>query len=192
MINSFSLVFKYILLNYNFFFLKSLLVSYKNESIVVGSKLLYFLSLHFKLSSLLSPVQLVDIFTYDIANFSSKKKLKGSNDLLSSITVYQFFMINLYYRFYIFVPNAAFNPYNDSSNLVSLYELFPGSNWLEREASELSGVFFFGKRDNRNLMLCYGDNSTPFIKSFPAVGFKEISYNSRTDLLIFTKVTLQY
>jgi NADH:ubiquinone oxidoreductase subunit C len=63
---------------------------------------------------------------------------------------------------------------------------------LEREASELNGIFFSGKKDTRNLMLQYGDTSAPFKKSFPSIGLKEIFYDSTTDLLVYNPTSIQF
>jgi len=51
--------------------------------------------------------------------------------------------------------------------------------------------FFIGKKDLRNLMLTYGDTSAPMKKSTPSIGTKEIYYDSITDLLIQTPVSIQ-
>ena len=57
--------------------------------------------------------------------------------------------------------------------------------------SELHGVAFTNKKDLRNLMLQYGDTTVPFQKSSPSIGFKEIYYDSISDVLIETPITLQ-
>jgi len=57
--------------------------------------------------------------------------------------------------------------------------------------TELNGVVFGGKKDLRNLMLQYGDTSTPFQKSYPSVGHKEMVYDALTDLIVQVPVTLQ-
>jgi hypothetical protein len=41
-------------------------------------------------------------------------------------------------------------------------------------------------------MLVYGDFSTPLKKSFPSIGIKEIFYDSVSDLLIQTPVSIQF
>ena len=76
--------------------------------------------------------------------------------------------------------------------LNSISELFLNANWLEREVSELHNFFFSGKKDLRNLLLQYGDTSAPMQKSFPSVGTREIFYDSVTDSLIQTPVSLQF
>lgn len=58
--------------------------------------------------------------------------------------------------------------------------------------SELHGVFFEGKKDLRNLMLQYGDTTTPMLKNLPSVGTRDVYYDSVVDYLIQTPVTLQY
>ena len=83
------------------------------------------------------------------------------------------------------VKNNAF------SSIFSITELFFAANWLEREVSELNGIFFSGKKDIRNLMLQYGDSSSPFQKSFPSIGLKEMYYNPIKDTIIQNPVTIQ-
>jgi len=62
---------------------------------------------------------------------------------------------------------------------------------LEREVSELYNITFDGKKDTRNLMLQYGDNSAPFQKFFPSIGLKEMFYDVLNDLIIQQNVTYQ-
>jgi NADH:ubiquinone oxidoreductase subunit C len=57
--------------------------------------------------------------------------------------------------------------------------------------AELHGIFFFNKKDIRNLMLQYGDNSTPMLKSTPSIGEREIFYDSVNDLLVQIDVNIQ-
>jgi NADH:ubiquinone oxidoreductase subunit C len=83
------------------------------------------------------------------------------------------------------VKNSSF------SSIFSITELFFAANWLEREVSELNGIFFTGKKDIRNLMLQYGDSSSPFQKSFPTIGLKEMYYNPIKDTIVQNPVTLQ-
>ena len=55
----------------------------------------------------------------------------------------------------------------------------------------MSGVAFEGKADLRNLLLPYGDSTSPLKKSFPSTGFKEIFYDVNNDMLIQAPVSLQ-
>jgi NADH:ubiquinone oxidoreductase subunit C len=79
--------------------------------------------------------------------------------------------------------------YRGASGTVT--ELFANANWLEREIAELNGVQFFFKKDLRNLMLQYGDVSTPFKKSFPSVGFRETVYDLINDSVVQNRINLQ-
>ena len=56
----------------------------------------------------------------------------------------------------------------------------------------MHGFFFVNKRDSRNLMLQYGDTSRPLQKSLASVGTREIHYDSITDTLKQTEISLQY
>jgi|TARA_B110000977_G_C10692647_1_gene344137 NADH:ubiquinone oxidoreductase subunit C len=50
---------------------------------------------------------------------------------------------------------------------------------------------FEGKKDTRNLMLQYGDNSAPFQKFFPSIGLKEMLYDLLSDLIIQQDLSCQ-
>jgi NADH-quinone oxidoreductase subunit C len=117
---------------------------------------------------------------------------KGFN----TITVYNFHIINTQNRFFIFLQSLTkFNSLDklskNTSMVSSIAELFFAANWLEREVAELHGTSFSGKKDLRNLMLQYGDTSTPFQKSFPSIGLKEMYYNPVKDTIIQNPVVLQ-
>jgi NADH-quinone oxidoreductase subunit C len=75
--------------------------------------------------------------------------------------------------------------------LSSISEIFPAGNWLERENSELHGINFLGKKDLRNLMLQYGDSSTPFNKSLPSIGTNELVYNPINDTINQVPISVQ-
>jgi len=109
---------------------------------------------------------------------------------LSSTTVYNFHSLYSQDRFFLFIVNNGFLT-NNNPKLDSIAELFPAANWLEREVSELHGVYFSGKKDLRNLMLQYGDSTSPFQKSFPSIGLKEMFYEPLKDTIIQNPVSIQ-
>jgi hypothetical protein len=41
-------------------------------------------------------------------------------------------------------------------------------------------------------MLQYGDSSSPFKKSYPCVGLREVFYDATSDLLIQNRVSIQF
>lgn len=195
---NYKLFFKYILFHTNQIFLKYLHRNDKNLNVYITENNLYYLSLHIKLSSLFYSTQLCDIFAYEIPLNNNININKDSKIVMlsNSLLVYNFHSILFQQRFFIFViTNNKQNIKGNSiswSSLNSITELFLNANWLEREVSELHGIFFSGKKDLRNLMLPYGDTSAPMKKSFPSIGVKEIFYDSVSDLLIQNPVSVQF
>lgn len=179
-------------------FLKYLHRNDKNLNLYITENNLYYLALHIKLSSLFYSTQLVDIFAYEVPVSKNYNETENSKiaDLSTSIVVYNFHSIAFHQRFFIFTSlnsKSSLKRNNSSwTSLKSITELFLNANWLERENSELHGIFFSGKKDIRNLMLQYGDTSAPFKKSFPSVGVKEVFYDSVSDLLIQSPVSIQF
>jgi len=113
---------------------------------------------------------------------------KNSSNLLTSqgILVYHFHQITSSERIFIFTPlssvgntttNGEVSYQNNSSQWgVSVSQLFSSARWLEREVSELFGIQLLGMLDRRNLLLQYGETSSPLKKSYPSVGWYEIFY----------------
>jgi len=182
-------------LNFNTVFFYNLNDVKNLTSFFIYNNVFYYNTLHYKLSSLSYSTQLIEIFVYETpASFLNIRKLikVASHDL---ITVYSFFSILSQHRIFIFtIKNEPVNFKNPLKTklLNSLAELFLNANWLEREAAELHGVFFLGKKDLRNLMLQYGDSTTPMLKNLPSIGTRDIYYDSVTDYLIQTPVTVQF
>jgi NADH:ubiquinone oxidoreductase subunit C len=99
-------------------------------------------------------------------------------------------------RFFVFAPTSSgitlgHTKLTNKSSISSISELFPSGNWLEREVSELHGVNFSSKKDLRNLMLQYGDSTSPFQKSFPSIGLKEVFYEPLRDTVIQNPISVQ-
>jgi len=197
-----KLYFKYILINLPFSFVNNSAQKAKNVNILVNNNSFFYLCTHLKLSSVFYSTHLSDIFAYELPNnnFSniSNKSFKNNKFLTknqSTVTVYNFHSLHSQDRFFVFVNNNVFlnksKILSHNSFIDSITELFPAANWLEREAAELHGISFAGKKDLRNLMLQYGDTSVPFQKSFPTIGLKEIYYDPVKDTLIQNPVTIQ-
>ena len=176
----------------------------KENSIFLSAGSLYYLCLHLRLSSPFYLTQLVDIFSYETALNARPSYLGGGltgrnvnsfSKSTSSLIVYNFHSLSNQNRLFVFsgdlFPSSKSTQAGFTSALFSISELFYSANWLEREVSELSGVIFLGKKDLRNLMLQYGDSSSPFQKSFPTVGLKEMFYNPIKDVIVQSPVTLQ-
>ena len=60
--------------------------------------------------------------------------------------------------FYYFLPKIHYSISNSSD------KFFPNANWLERETSEMYGIFFSNKKDHRKLLLDYSSFDNPLKK----------------------------
>lgn len=189
MIIDLKLIFKYILFKNNNFFLKSNFIENQENMIFINNSLFYYTSLHIKLSSLFYSTQLIDVLSYEIPVNNNNNN--NNNKKINSILIYNFQNCLNQKRFFIFTKNFL-ELIKKEKGIKSVTELFLNANWLEREVSELNGIFFIGKKDIRNLMLQYGDSSAPFRKSYPSVGLREIYYDSLNDSLLNSPVSLQF
>ena len=190
---NYKLYFKCVLDKLNFSFVNNSHQSEKNYNIIVQPSSIYYLTMHLRLSTLFYSTQLVDIFSYEIpsSNFNLEQEVLSTAD--SSLLVYNYHSLITQDRFFIFVNCGSSYGVSTSSRstVQSISELFSAANWLEREVSELSGVSLSGKKDLRNLMLQYGDASTPFKKSFPTIVLREMFYNPVKDTIVQNPVTMQ-
>ena len=99
--------------------------------------------------------------------------------------------IKFQFRLIIFAKNAKYSLSKVKKTtyevLDSISDIFNSANWLEREISELHGVLFSNKKDSRNLMLQYGDSTTPLCKSQPTIGLVEMVFNLVLDTIVQLK-----
>lgn len=201
MITNYKLYLRSILGGHSFFFIENLAQRSDSSDVFLGSNSIYYLSTHLRLSSLFYLSQLSDIFSYEVL-VNTNNNLTGDAKRLAQVPsrsffstiVYNFHILPTQHRFFIFTsPLSSFNsaPLGRCADLFSISDLFSSANWLEREASELHGLVFLGKKDLRNLMLQYGDASAPFQKSYPTVGLKEMFYSPIKDVLLQNPITLQ-
>ena len=200
---NFKLFFKYVLFKINYSFINNLAQRSKNTNVCINNNSLFFSCSHMKMASSFYSTQLCDMFAYEIltnskANSSAHEqpfKYNTLNHSQSTVVVYNFHSLHSQNRFFIFTQNVANNvksKFLSKNDIVdSVAELFPAANWLEREIAELHGVSFSGKKDLRNLMLQYGDSTSPFQKAFPSIGIKEIFYNPVKDTLVQNHISLQ-
>jgi len=61
--------------------------------------------------------------------------------------------------------------------LQSMCALFSSSNWSEREAWDMMGIFFKGHPDLRRILTDYGFSGYPLRKDFPLSGYLEVRYD---------------
>jgi len=67
----------------------------------------------------------------------------------------------------------------------SLINLFPSSNWLEREVWDFFGIFFINHGDLRRILTDYGFDGFPLRKNFPLTGFYEVQYDVDVKSVIY-------
>jgi NADH-quinone oxidoreductase subunit C len=79
---------------------------------------------------------------------------------------------------------------DETTQVPSLIEVFPGADWFEREAYDLYGVFFVGHPDMRRLLTDYGFEGHPLRKDFPTTGFVEVRYDDQEKRVVYEPVRL--
>ncbi len=77
-----------------------------------------------------------------------------------------------------------------ASNVGSLNSLFKSSDWLEREAWDMFGIFFTSHQDLRRILTDYGFEGYPFRKDFPLSGYIELRYNDELSVVVYDAVEL--
>jgi NADH-quinone oxidoreductase subunit C len=78
----------------------------------------------------------------------------------------------------------------ESAPVPSIIEVFPGTDWFEREAYDLYGVVFAGHPDMRRLLTDYGFDGHPLRKDFPLTGFVEVRYDDELKRVVYAPVRL--
>ena len=181
--------------NSNFSFINNLSQSEKNYNLLILPQYLLYVTTHLRFSSAFPSTQLVDIMSYEVPNnHPTMSSLNSYHPESSSVIVYNFHSLYSQDRFFLFTQpsySQADSGALRNQSVASVSEVFPAANWLEREAAELNGLTFTGKKDLRNLMLQYGDSSHPFKKSFPSIGLKEMFYDPIKDTIIQNPLSVQ-
>lgn len=66
---------------------------------------------------------------------------------------------------------------DELSPIASVYDIFAGADWYEREVWDLYGVFFTDHPDLRRILTDYGFEGHPFRRDFPLTGYVECRYD---------------
>lgn len=85
----------------------------------------------------------------------------------------------------------VFCPDDDLPVVASLVEIWPASNWFEREAFDLFGIVFEGHPDLRRILTDYGFIGHPFRKDFPLSGNVEMRYDPTQQRVIYQPVSIE-
>ena len=98
------------------------------------------------------------------------------------ITYYSYYNYNLKLRMTFLIYKN-----DNTSNLSSVDSLFKNANWLEREFSEMYGVFFNFKTDTRKLLLDYSLSENPMLKDFNSESQIDNFYNIFEEKVCYIK-----
>ena len=79
---------------------------------------------------------------------------------------------------------------DETTQVPSIIDVFPGADWFERESYDLYGVIFTGHPDMRRLLTDYGFDGHPLRKDFPLTGFVEVRYDDQEKRVIYEPVRL--
>jgi NADH-quinone oxidoreductase subunit C len=79
---------------------------------------------------------------------------------------------------------------DEATPVPSIFSVFPGADWFEREAWDLYGVMFTDHPDMRRLLTDYGFEGHPLRKDFPLTGFVEVRYDDEQKRVVNEPVRL--
>ncbi len=79
---------------------------------------------------------------------------------------------------------------DETTPVPSIYGVFPGAEWFERETWDLYGVMFTDHPDMRRLLTDYGFEGHPLRKDFPLTGFVEVRYDDEQKRVLYEPVRL--
>jgi NADH-quinone oxidoreductase subunit C len=79
---------------------------------------------------------------------------------------------------------------DEETPVPSIFGVYPGADWFEREAYDLYGVLFTGHPDMRRLLTDYGFEGHPLRKDFPLTGFVEVRWDDEQKRVVYDPVTL--
>lgn len=75
--------------------------------------------------------------------------------------------------------------------LPTLVNIWPVTNWFEREAFDLYGIMFENHPDLRRILTDYGFVGHPFRKDFPMIGNVEMRYDPEQQRVIYQPVSIE-
>jgi NADH:ubiquinone oxidoreductase subunit C len=144
---------------------------------LIDKSWIYLLNQVIKNELFLAKSALVENSSIDTINFSNRNFLinffsKHNRNLV----YYSYYMYFIKMRLtFLFLTNSNGN--SVSSGLNSVDKIYKNANWLERETSEMYGVYYYWKTDTRKLLLDYSKFENPLLKDFPSEGFQDVFYN---------------
>jgi hypothetical protein len=75
-------------------------------------------------------------------------------------------------------------------HFLSFTALFSGASWSERECWDMLGIYFLLNLDMRRILTDYGFLGFPLKKSFPIIGFVELTFEEESTQVLYTPLSL--
>jgi len=134
------------------------------------------------------PVEFLDIIVLILKSnpFFLNSKLYDSSVFIQSkeaafkkVTFY-IFKIPLFSTWLIIFLNlnSALSNFQNKVKILSIETAFKSMSWMERESTELFGIFYSFKKNNRKLITDYFLKIYPMLKWVPSIGFSEMYISS--------------
>ena len=80
---------------------------------------------------------------------------------------------------------------NEDEIVPTITNIYPASNWMEREVFDMYGVKFKDHPDLRRILTDYGFEGYPLRKDFPLTGHNEVRYSEDQKKVIYEPVKLE-
>ena len=79
---------------------------------------------------------------------------------------------------------------DETTQVPSIIDVFPGADWFERETWDMYGVMFTDHPDMRRMLTDYGFEGHPLRKDFPLTGFVEVRWDDEQKRVLYEPVRL--
>jgi NADH-quinone oxidoreductase subunit C len=126
--------------------------------------------------------QLIDVCGVDYRDYGD-----GTWEGRRFAAVYQLLSLEHNWRLRV----RVFCPDDELPRLPSVIDIWPSTNWYEREVFDLFGIVFEGHPDLRRILTDYGFIGHPFRKDFPLSGHVEMRYDPEQRRVIYQPVTIE-